>query len=109
MFFFKSTGIFFEAARVFLNEHKEKARAPRMNTRHLNPSPWQCYPLCWRIRHAQKKTGLVVCVGKPTDFTQDWVRSFIQASFTVLAKPFFVGPTADERPGRLVPSVGTGA
>ena len=28
-----------------LNEHKEKARAPRINTRHLNPSPWQCYPL----------------------------------------------------------------
>jgi hypothetical protein len=23
----------------FLNEHKEKARAPRTNTRHLNPSP----------------------------------------------------------------------
>jgi hypothetical protein len=26
-------------------------------TRHLNPSPWQCYSLCWRMRHEPKSSG----------------------------------------------------
>jgi hypothetical protein len=26
-------------------------------TKHLNPSPWQCYSLCWRMRHEQKSSG----------------------------------------------------
>jgi hypothetical protein len=26
-------------------------RASRTNTRHLNPIPWQCHSLCWRMRH----------------------------------------------------------
>jgi hypothetical protein len=40
---------------VFLNEHKEQIRAPRTNTSHLNPSPWQLYSPCWRIRQALKR------------------------------------------------------
>jgi hypothetical protein len=42
-FFLKNIGIFFEAARVFSSQ--EEARAPRISTRHLNPSHWKCYPL----------------------------------------------------------------
>jgi hypothetical protein len=26
-------------------------------TRHLNPSPWQCYFPCWRMRHELKISG----------------------------------------------------
>ena len=26
-------------------------------TRHLNSSPWQCYSLCWRMRHELKSSG----------------------------------------------------
>jgi hypothetical protein len=37
--FFWTIGIFSKAARVFFNEHKEKARAPLTNTTHLNPGP----------------------------------------------------------------------
>jgi|AntAceMinimDraft_1070359.scaffolds.fasta_scaffold140795_1 hypothetical protein len=29
----------------------------RILTRHLNSSPWQCYSLCWRMRHEQKSSG----------------------------------------------------
>jgi hypothetical protein len=50
-------GIFLKLLVCFVNEHKEKARAPRTNTKHLNPSPWQCYSFCWRMRHELKKIG----------------------------------------------------
>ena len=47
------------AARVFFkwtpgessgSTHKDK-------TKHLNPSPWQCYSLCWRMRPELKSSG----------------------------------------------------
>jgi hypothetical protein len=55
IFFWNYRNIFFERLVFFLNEHKEEARAPRTNTRHLNPSRWQSYSLYWRMRHALKK------------------------------------------------------
>ena len=45
IFLKKNMEYFLKLLVCFLNEHKEKARAPRINTRHLNPSPWQCFPL----------------------------------------------------------------
>ena len=39
----------------FLYEYKEKARAPRKSTVHLNPSPRQSYSACWRMMRALQK------------------------------------------------------
>jgi hypothetical protein len=50
-FIIKTVEYFWKLLVWFLNEHKEKARATRTNTRHLNPSPWKCYSLYWRMRH----------------------------------------------------------
>jgi hypothetical protein len=36
--FCKTIGIFYKAALLKKNENKKKARAPRKNTKHLNPS-----------------------------------------------------------------------
>jgi hypothetical protein len=55
--FFGTTENILKLLLCFLNEHKEEARAPRTNTRHINPSHWQSYSLYWRMRHALKKSG----------------------------------------------------
>jgi hypothetical protein len=38
--------------------------------------------------HTLKNSILDVCVGKPTDFIQDWVRSFLQAFKTAVGSLF---------------------
>jgi hypothetical protein len=55
--FFKPWENILKLLVFFLNEHKEKAWAPRTNTRHLNLSFWQSYSLYQRMWHALNKIG----------------------------------------------------
>ena len=39
------------AARVFFKWTPGESSGSTHKTRHLNPSPWQCYSLYWQMRH----------------------------------------------------------